>query len=137
MERAFTLSTIGAVAHEFWLAYADKKVIAIEGKMGAGKTTFIQALCEAKKVEDLVGSPTFSLINEYRFPDGIIYHLDLYRLKDDEEALRAGIEDCLYSGEICLVEWPERAPGIFPPGTLHLLIEVLDKTRRKIRVTAS
>ena len=105
--------------------------------MGAGKTTFIQALCKAKKVEDLVGSPTFSLINEYRFPEGIIYHLDLYRLKDEEEAIRAGIEDCLYSGEICLVEWPERAPGIFPPDTLHLLIEELDEMKRKIKVTAS
>ncbi len=137
MERTFTLSNISAVADEFWSAYADKRVFAFEGKMGAGKTTFIQALCEAKRVEDLVGSPTFSLINEYRFPDGIIYHLDLYRLKDEEEAVRAGIEDCLYSGEICLVEWPERARGIFPPETMFLLIEVLDKTRRKIRATAS
>lgn len=137
MERIFTLSTLGALAVEFWSVYANKKVFAIGGKMGAGKTTFIQALCKAKKVEDLVGSPTFSLINEYRFPEGIVYHLDLYRLKDEEEAIRAGIEDCLYSGEICLVEWPERAPGIFPPDTLHLLIEELDEMKRKIKVTAS
>ena len=137
MERIFTLSTLGALAVEFWSVYANKKVFAIGGKMGVGKTTFIQALCKAKKVEDLVGSPTFSLINEYRFPEGIIYHLDLYRLKDEEEAIRAGIEDCLYSGEICLVEWPERAPGIFPPDTLHLLIEELDEMKRKIKVTAS
>jgi tRNA threonylcarbamoyladenosine biosynthesis protein TsaE len=137
MERIFTLSTLGALAVEFWSVYANKKVIAIGGKMGAGKTTFIQALCKAKKVKDLVGSPTFSLINEYHFPEGIIYHLDLYRLKDEEEAIRAGIEDCLYSGEICLVEWPERAPGIFPPDTLHLLIEELDEMKRKIKVTAS
>jgi tRNA threonylcarbamoyladenosine biosynthesis protein TsaE len=137
MERIFTLSTLGALAVEFWSVYANKKVFAIGGKMGVGKTTFIQALCKAKKVEDLVGSPTFSLINEYRFPEGIIYHLDLYRLKDEEEAIRAGIEDCLYSGEICLVEWPERAPGIFPPDTLHLLIEELDEMKRKIKVTLS
>lgn len=137
MERIFTLSTLGALAVEFWSAYANKKVFAVGGKMGAGKTTFIQALCKAKKVEDLVGSPTFSLINEYQFPKGIIYHLDLYRLKDEEEAIRAGIEDCLYSGEICLVEWPERAPGIFPPDTLYLHIEVLDEMKRKIKVTAS
>ncbi len=137
MERIFTLSTLGALAAEFWSVYANKKVFAIGGKMGGGKTTFIQALCKAKKVEDLVGSPTFSLINEYRFPEGIIYHLDLYRLKDEEEAIRAGIEDCLYSGEICLVECPERAPGIFPPDTLHTLIEELDEMKRKIKVTAS
>ena len=117
--------------------YADKKVFAFGGKMGVGKTTFIHALCEAKKVKDVVSSPTFSLINEYSYPGGTIYHLDLYRLKDEEEAIRAGIEDCLYSDDICLVEWPERASGIFPPGTLHLLIETVDKTRRKIRINGS
>ncbi len=137
MKRIFTLSTIQSLAQEFWSIYGDKKVFAFGGQLGAGKTTFIHALCEEKKVTDWVGSPTFSLINEYRYPEGTIYHLDLYRLKDEEEAIRAGIEDCLYSGDICLVEWPERAPGIFPPGTLHLLIETIDKNRRKIRVTGS
>jgi tRNA threonylcarbamoyladenosine biosynthesis protein TsaE len=102
--------------------------------MGAGKTTFIHALCQLKGVTDMVGSPTFSIINEYQFPGGKIFHLDLYRLKDEEEALRAGVEDVLYSGELCLVEWPDRAPGIFPPGTLDLRIRSIDRDIREIIV---
>lgn len=100
--------------------------------MGAGKTTFIHGLCEAKGVTDTVGSPTFSIINEYRYPGGRIFHIDLYRLKDEEEAIRAGVEDVLYSGDICLVEWPERAPEIFPPDTVQIRLEVLDPDTRKI-----
>ena len=104
--------------------------------MGAGKTCFIRALCTAKKVKETVGSPTFSIINEYSYGNGIIYHLDLYRLKDEEEAIRAGVEDCLYSGEICLVEWPDRAPGIFPDDTLWIYLEVRNEVTRKIMVSS-
>ena len=82
-----------------------------------------------------MGSPSFSIINEYAFEeDGrekIIYHIDLYRLKDEEEIIQAGVEDCVYSNEICFVEWPEKAPGIFPEGTMHLYLTLVnDKTRR-------
>jgi len=122
---------------EFWQLYKDKKVFAFEGEMGAGKTTFIHALCDAKQVSSTVGSPTFSIINEYGFPFGKIFHIDLYRLKDEEEAIRAGVEDCLYSGEICLVEWPQRAPGIFPPETVHISIGLLDRVTRKISEESS
>ena len=87
-----------------------------------------------KNVKETVSSPTFSIINEYSYPGGIIYHLDLYRLRDEEEAIRAGVEDCLLSGEICLVEWPDRAPGIFPDETLVISLENLDEKTRKIRV---
>ena len=87
-----------------------------------------------KGVTDTVGSPTFSIINEYQYPGGKIFHVDLYRLKDEEEALRAGVEDVLYSGELCLVEWPDRAPGIFPPGTIDLQIRVIDRDIREIIV---
>ena len=115
-----------------WSAVGNKKVIAFHGSMGAGKTTFIHALCTIKGVTDTVGSPTFSIINEYKYPGGKIFHIDLYRLKDEEEALRAGVEDVLYSGELCLVEWPDRAPGIFPPDTVEVKIEALDPFTRKI-----
>ena len=101
--------------------------------MGAGKTSFIRALCEVKNVKETPGSPTFSIINEYTYSGGIIFHLDLYRLKDEEEALRAGVEDCLYSGEICLVEWPDRAPGIFPDTTLIISLQGLDESTRSLR----
>jgi tRNA threonylcarbamoyladenosine biosynthesis protein TsaE len=137
MERIFTLSNLAPLAKEFWALYGDRKVFAFSGQLGAGKTTFIHALCTEKKVMDGVSSPSFSLINEYRYPEGTLYHLDLYRLKNEEEAIRAGIEDCLYSGDICLLEWPERAPGIFPPDTLFVQLEAMDETHRKIQVTGS
>jgi tRNA threonylcarbamoyladenosine biosynthesis protein TsaE len=87
-------------------------------------------------VSSTVGSPTFSIINEYLFPGGKIFHIDLYRLKDEEEALRAGVEDCLYSGDICLVEWPDRAPAIFPPDTVHISISMTGPKTRLIRELA-
>ena len=134
MERIFTLSAIHQLAAEIWSAYPTQKIFCFSGQLGAGKTTLIHALCKAKKVEDTVSSPTFSIINEYAYPGGTIYHIDLYRVKDEEEAIRAGVEDCLDSGGICLVEWPERAMGIFPPGSLQLRIETIDKAHRKIQV---
>ena len=80
--------------------------------MGSGKTTFIHALCDVLGVTDAVGSPTFSIINQYQMADGqTLYHLDLYRINDDEEAVQAGIEEVLYSGDYCMVEWPEKIPG--------------------------
>ena len=132
MELRFQLQDIAHAASVFWQAYPLQSVFAFHGNMGAGKTTFIHGLCEARGVTDTVGSPTFSIINEYRYPGGRIFHIDLYRLKDEEEAIRAGVEDVLYSGDICLVEWPERARDIFPPDTVHVQLEVLDPDTRKI-----
>jgi tRNA threonylcarbamoyladenosine biosynthesis protein TsaE len=134
MALRFHLQEIGTAAREFWQQFPTAKVFAFYGDMGAGKTTFIRALCDLKGVRDTVGSPTFSIINEYRYSDGKIYHIDLYRLKDEEEALRAGVEDVLYSGELCLVEWPDRAPGIFPPGTIRSRITAIDRDIREIIV---
>jgi tRNA threonylcarbamoyladenosine biosynthesis protein TsaE len=132
MERIYSLPEINEVARDFWESFPDKKIYAFKGNMGAGKTSFIRALCGVKNVEDTVGSPTFSIINEYRLDAGKIYHLDLYRLKNEEEAIRAGVEDCLYSGDICLVEWPDRAPGIFPDNSLGILLETINENTRKI-----
>lgn len=134
MEICFHLRDIGRSASTFWQQFPLQTVFGFHGGIGAGKTTFIHSLCVARGVTDTVGSPTFSIINEYRYPGGKIYHLDLYRLKDEEEALRAGVEDVLYSGDLCLVEWPDRAPGIFPPGTVDIRIEVLDPDTRKITI---
>ena len=136
MERTYTLPEIDDLARVFWESFPDKKIYAVKGNMGAGKTSFIRALCNAKNVRETVGSPTFSIINEYSFTGGIIYHLDLYRLKDEEEAIQAGVEDCLYSGEICLVEWPDRALGIFPDDSFGILLETINEHTRKI-VTCS
>ena len=104
--------------------------------MGAGKTTFIHALCDLKGVKDTVGSPTFSIINEYNYSEGgkekKIFHIDLYRLRDEEEASRAGVEDCLYSGHTCLLEWPEKAPALLPPDAVHLYLTATGPTTRKL-----
>jgi tRNA threonylcarbamoyladenosine biosynthesis protein TsaE len=109
-----------------------RKVVAFHGPMGSGKTTLIHAICDEKKVSSPVSSPTFALINEYNSPSGSIFHIDLYRLNDEEEAVRAGVEDCLYSGKTCFVEWPEKAPSIFPEGTIHFFIEFLDEKKRRL-----
>jgi tRNA threonylcarbamoyladenosine biosynthesis protein TsaE len=138
MEWHFSLENINDVAKDFWKAVNGKTVFAFHGQMGAGKTTFIHALCDVKGVKDVVGSPTFSIINEYEYDcEGTkkaLFHMDLYRVKDDEEALRAGIEDALYSGYICLVEWPEKAPGIFPDDTVHVFIELVDDKTRRLKI---
>jgi tRNA threonylcarbamoyladenosine biosynthesis protein TsaE len=132
MDLIFDIEDILDTAVRFWLLIGNRKVIAFHGEMGAGKTTFIHALCDIKKVTSTVGSPTFSIINEYYYPGGKIYHLDLYRLKDEEEAVRAGVEDCLYSGETCFVEWPERALALFPEDALHVSIQITGASSRKI-----
>lgn len=137
MELIFALDNIKDAAAGFWKQAAGKKVFAFHGTMGAGKTTFIHALCDAKGVKDVVSSPTFSIINEYQYESAgslqPLFHMDLYRLKDEEEARQAGAEDVLYSGQLCLVEWPEKAPGIFPDDTVHVFIEPSDNTTRKLR----
>jgi tRNA threonylcarbamoyladenosine biosynthesis protein TsaE len=138
MEWIFTLDKINHVAKECWNTLAGKTVIALHGSMGAGKTTFIHALCEEKGVTGTVSSPTFSIINEYTYScEGTpkaLFHLDLYRLSNEEEAVRAGVEDVLYTGCICLVEWPEKAPGIFPGNTVHLYIELIDGQTRRLKI---
>lgn len=134
MNEQYHLPEIKEVVARFSKELGDKKVVAFHGAMGAGKTTFIHAFCDALGVTDAVGSPTFSLINEYSYLDGIMYHIDLYRLNSAEEAQRAGVEDCLYSGDLCLVEWPERIPELLPPDTLHVFLEVLDTDKRSIRI---
>ncbi len=138
MEFYFTLDNIREVANLFWNYVGDSRVFAFHGNMGSGKTTFIHALCDVKGVADPVGSPTFSIINEYAFNDEEgekkIFHIDLYRLKDKEEAMHAGVEDCLYSDHISFVEWPERAPGIFPEQTVHVYIDIADPANRKLRI---
>jgi tRNA threonylcarbamoyladenosine biosynthesis protein TsaE len=134
METRFTLDQVQEVARRFWEAAGDGKVFAFHGEMGAGKTTFIHALCDAKGVTSTVGSPTFSIINEYAWPGGSIFHIDLYRLNDEEEAIRAGVEDCLYSGQICLVEWPQRAAQLFPEESRAVYINVVDPQTRVLRI---
>jgi len=126
MELTFSLPQIHEAARLFWQQAGSARVFAFHAPMGTGKTSFIVALCRALGVTTPASSPSFALVNEYQLPGGEpIYHADLYRIDSEEEAREAGIEELLYSGAICLVEWPEKAPGIFPPGTVHLSITIL------------
>ncbi len=135
MELNFTLEKIAEAAEKFVTATGNYKVFALQGEMGAGKTTFVHALCEAAGVKENISSPTFSIINQYTTGQGqLIYHIDLYRLKNEEEAIQAGVEDCLYSGNTCFVEWPDKALGIFPDNTLHVSITAIDRNTRKLKI---
>ena len=134
MDLEFTLDDIAEAARKFWQEAGDRTIFAFHGPLGAGKTTFIKNLCIVKGVTSPVSSPTFSIINEYAYPGGTLFHIDLYRLKDEGEAIRAGVEDCLYSGQICLVEWPERAHGILPENTVSAYFAAPDAETRIISI---
>jgi tRNA threonylcarbamoyladenosine biosynthesis protein TsaE len=142
-ECAYTLKDIEQILQKFWHVAEKYPVIAFSGEMGAGKTTFISQLCSLLEVEDAVSSPTFALINEYHYSKGgrdtIIYHMDWYRLKNEEEAISAGVEDCLaqaIGGKMyCFIEWPEKAMGLLRQPYLWVNIESLSETERKMTVT--
>jgi tRNA threonylcarbamoyladenosine biosynthesis protein TsaE len=134
-ELIFEQDKILEAADWFWSKIGNYRVFAFHGGMGVGKTTFIKSLCAVKKVTDIVTSPSFTLVNEYRLPDGNgIFHIDLYRIRDEEEARQAGIEDLLFSGSICFVEWPGKAPGIFPEHTLRVNMDLMLNQARQIKL---
>jgi tRNA threonylcarbamoyladenosine biosynthesis protein TsaE len=134
----FSIEEISDAAQWFWSIPGNNTVFAFHGQMGAGKTTFIRELCKLKGVEDVVTRPSFSLVNEYRLPDGgSIFHIDLYRIRDEEEARQAGMEDVLYSGSICFAEWPEKAPDLFPPGIVDVYLEVMPDGLRRIKLQST
>lgn len=126
-----SIDEIAQAARDFKAAIGEHRVIAFHGEMGAGKTTFIKALCAEFGVTDNVASPTFAIINEYLTPsDETIYHFDLYRLETIADLQNIGAEDYFYSGKLCLIEWPDIAEPLLPGNTLHVTIAVLpDKTR--------
>lgn len=128
-----SLDEIAKAAVEFKAAIGDHKVIAFHGEMGAGKTTFIKALCKEFGVTDNVSSPTFAIINEYLTPDkSTIYHFDLYRLETIADLQNIGAEDYFYSGRLCLIEWPEIAEPLLPGNALHVTISVNMNNTRQI-----
>ncbi len=131
--RISSLETIDAVAQEFVReAMQEDTVFAFRGGMGVGKTTFIKALCAALGVEEVVTSPTFAIVNEYRSETTgeLIYHFDFYRIKKLDEAYDMGCEDYFYSGAVCFVEWPEMVEDLLPGNTVWVDIkEEADGTR--------
>jgi tRNA threonylcarbamoyladenosine biosynthesis protein TsaE len=131
----YILENIRDAASQVWLEQKAKKIWAFHGEMGAGKTTFIHSLCEILGLKTAITSPTYSIINEYEGTEvGTIFHMDWYRLKDTEEAVNAGVEDVLFSGNICFIEWPEKAAELLPEDTLHVYIRTVDTQTRSIEI---
>lgn len=105
--------------------HKDERIFAFHGEMGAGKTTFIKSICLVLGVTDTVSSPTFAIVNEYLTSEtGSVFHFDLYRIKSDAEMLEIGYEDYFYSGNYCLLEWPEKIVNLLPDETVHVSIDV-------------
>ncbi|MDD2298642.1 MAG: tRNA (adenosine(37)-N6)-threonylcarbamoyltransferase complex ATPase subunit type 1 TsaE [Fermentimonas sp.] len=128
------INEIRSAAREFLNIMGDNKVFAFHGSMGAGKTTFIKALCEELGVTETVGSPTFAIINEYKDGQGLpIYHFDFYRINKLEEVYDFGYEDYFYSGNLCLIEWPELVESLLPENTVRISIEELEDGSRIIK----
>ena len=132
--RINSLDTIHEAAKDFIKGMGDGKVFAFYGKMGAGKTTFIKALCEVLGVKDVITSPTFAIINEYTDGnDNPIYHFDFYRIKKLEEFYDMGYEDYFYSGNLCLLEWPELVEDVLPENVIKVTIEEQPDGSRLLR----
>lgn len=132
-----TLSDLNAVAVSFFDHFENHKIFAFDGEMGAGKTTFISKLLQVMGVTELEGSPTYSIVNEYTSVKyGKIYHFDLFRLKNDTEALEMGIEEMLYGGAICFIEWPEKIINLLPEHTIWVYIRKKEDDSRILTVEA-
>jgi len=128
-----SLETINHTAKQFLEQIGDKKVFAFSGAMGAGKTTFIKAICQELGVNETINSPTFSIINEYETDNGkIIYHFDCYRINNVAEAINIGAEDYLYSGNLCFIEWAENILPILPLDTAKVEIREVEEQKRII-----
>lgn len=134
MQLNFSLETIHSAAEDFLNKLGKHKVVLFDGDMGAGKTTFIAEVCRLLGADDDFGSPTFSLINEYMSSDGYpIYHFDFYRIESPQEALDIGVEDYFESGNLCLVEWPDKLGNLLPDDVLRVHISVNEDNSRTLR----
>lgn len=132
-----SLDKIHNAAKQFIPAMGDNTVFAFYGKMGAGKTTFIKAVCEELGVTDVINSPTFAIVNEYRSESGeLIYHFDFYRINKVEEAFDFGYEDYFYSGALCFIEWPELIEELLPLDAVKVTIEEKEDGSRSIEMNS-
>lgn len=130
-----SLADINEAAKQFIENMGDGKVFAFYGKMGAGKTTFIKAICEELGVDDVITSPTFAIVNEYQSATtgDSIYHFDFYRIKKLEEVYDMGYEDYFYSGSLCFLEWPELIDDLLPEEATKVTIEATDDGGRVVK----
>lgn len=132
MDMIYTLDQLEAVAAYLIKQHANKPVWAFFAPMGAGKTTLIGQICKQMGVMDAVASPTFAIMNEYEGNGKMIYHMDWYRLEDEAEARRTGVEAAMEEADLSFIEWPEKAPALLPEHALKLTIEILDPEHRRI-----
>lgn len=132
-EKAEHIKDLNSIAKRLISEFPGERVFAFYGKMGAGKTTFIQSVCKALGSEDKVTSPTFALINEYKTGDRqAVFHFDFYRIKNLEEVFDLGYEDYFYSGSYCLIEWPELIEPLLPENIIKVKIEVEEDGSRNV-----
>ena len=131
-----SLDSIHEAAKQFIAAMEDNTVFAFYGKMGAGKTTFIKAICEELGVNDVINSPTFAIVNEYRSDETgeLIYHFAFYRIKKLDEVYDMGYEDYFYSGALCFIEWPELIEEVLPGDAVKVIIEEVEDGTRAVRL---
>lgn len=135
MVKTYNISELNNIVKEVWEFGKSKKIWAFYAAMGAGKTTFIRSLCEYLQVKDAISSPTFALLNEYTSPvAGTIFHMDWYRLKNEEEAIQAGMEEAVLKGNYCFIEWGEKAGNLLPDDVLKIYIAVIDEQTRQITI---
>ena len=133
MDITFSLDELPEAAKAFIGAMGEDRIFAFEGGMGAGKTTFIAEVCRQLGADDDSGSPTFSIVNEYVAADGSpVYHFDFYRLDSPQEALDMGAEDYFYSGNLCLIEWPDRIGELLPEEAVIVKITETEDGRRNV-----
>ena len=127
---------IAEAARQFVSCIGDHRVFAFYGHMGAGKTTFIKAICEELGVDDVITSPTFAIVNEYEAPSTSIYHFDFYRIKKLEEVYDMGYEDYFYSGALCFIEWPELIEELLPTDAVKVVISEQEDGSRLVELNS-
>ena len=134
MKKIYTLLEVDQIAREI-IELISGKVVLFYGQMGVGKTTLIKEICKSLHTEDIISSPTFSLVNEYRTQnDEPIYHFDFYRIESEEEALDIGVEDYFYSGDWCLIEWPNNIQNLLPLDAVEIHLSHAAEGKRSIQL---
>jgi tRNA threonylcarbamoyladenosine biosynthesis protein TsaE len=132
MDMIYTLAQMDDLAQSLLKKYGTLSIWAFHAPMGAGKTTLITTLCKKLGVQERVNSPTFAIMNEYQGLGKLIYHMDWYRLENEAEAIRAGVEMAMEDADYCFIEWPEKAISLIPSEAIHLEIEILGPEHRRI-----
>ena len=134
MKKIYTLFEVDQIAREI-IELISGKVVLFYGQMGVGKTTLIKEICKSLHTQDIISSPTFSLVNEYRTQnDEPIYHFDFYRIESEEEALDIGVEDYFYSGDWCLIEWPNNIENLLPLDAVEIHLSYAAEGKRSIQL---